>query len=70
MTRGLLCEDAAEGLLQHSWSGPDETVGLVVKIAGGIGCTPAQVALAWLAARRGNVVPLPGATSVSQLDEN
>jgi diketogulonate reductase-like aldo/keto reductase len=28
------------------------------------------VALAWLAARRGNVIPLLGATSVSQLDEN
>jgi diketogulonate reductase-like aldo/keto reductase len=29
-----------------------------------------QVALAWLAARRGNIIPLLGATSVPQLDEN
>ena len=28
------------------------------------------MALAWLAARRGNIIPLLGATSVSQLDEN
>jgi Aldo/keto reductase family len=35
-----------------------------------MGCTPPQVALAWLAARRGNIIPLLGATSVSQLDEN
>jgi diketogulonate reductase-like aldo/keto reductase len=30
----------------------------------------AQLALAWLAARRGNIIPLLGATSVSQLEEN
>jgi aryl-alcohol dehydrogenase-like predicted oxidoreductase len=68
--QGRLRDDAAEGIFQHSWSGPDETVDLVARIAGDIGCTPAQVALAWLAARRGNVIPLLGATSVSQLDEN
>ncbi len=68
--QGRLRDDAAEGIFQHSWSGPDETVDLVVRIAGDIGCTPAQVALAWLAARRGNIIPLLGATSVSQLDEN
>jgi aryl-alcohol dehydrogenase-like predicted oxidoreductase len=68
--QGRLRDDAAEGIFQHSWSGPDETVDLVVRIAGDVGCTPAQVALAWLAARRGNIIPLLGATSVSQLDEN
>jgi aryl-alcohol dehydrogenase-like predicted oxidoreductase len=68
--QGRLRDDATEGIFQHSWSGPDETVDLVARVAGDIGCTPAQVALAWLAARRGNVIPLLGATSVSQLDEN
>ena len=68
--QGRLRDDAAEGIFQHSWSGPDETVDLVVRIAGDIGCTPAQVALAWLAARRGNIIPLLGATSAAQLDEN
>jgi len=68
--QGRLHDDAAEGIFQHSWSGPDETVGLVVRIAGEVGCTPAQVALAWLAARPGNVIPLIGATGVAQLEEN
>ena len=68
--QGRLRDDAAEGIFQHSWSGPDETIDLVVRIAGAIGCTPAQVALAWLAARPGNTIPLLGATSVAQLDEN
>ncbi|HLK78424.1 MAG TPA: aldo/keto reductase [Streptosporangiaceae bacterium] len=48
----------------------DETVDLVATIAGDMGCTPAQVALAWLAGRRGNIIPLLGATSVAQLEEN
>jgi aryl-alcohol dehydrogenase-like predicted oxidoreductase len=68
--QGRLRDDAEEGIFQHSWSGPDETVDLVVQIAGELGCTPAQVALAWLAARRGNIIPLVGATSVAQLEEN
>lgn len=68
--QGRLRDDVAEGIFQHSWSGPDETVDLVGRIAGDIGCTPAQVALAWLAARHGNVIPLIGATSVAQLEEN
>jgi aryl-alcohol dehydrogenase-like predicted oxidoreductase len=67
---GRLREDATEGIFQHSWSGPDETIDLVVKIAADIGCTPAQAAIAWLAARRGNIIPLLGATSAAQLDEN
>jgi aryl-alcohol dehydrogenase-like predicted oxidoreductase len=68
--QGRLRDDAAEGIFQHSWSDPDETVDLVVRIAADIGCTPAQVAIAWLAARRGNIIPLLGATSPTQLDEN
>ncbi len=43
---------------------------LVAGIAADIGCTAAQVAIAWLSARRGNVIPLLGATGVAQLQEN
>ncbi len=58
-------------LFQHSWNGPDETVRLVLEIAGDLGRTPAQLALAWIAAtRRGNVIPLLGIKSLAQLDEN
>ena len=34
------------------------------------GCTPAQLALAWLLAKGANIVPIPGTTSVEHLAEN
>jgi aryl-alcohol dehydrogenase-like predicted oxidoreductase len=34
------------------------------------GCTPAQLALAWLLAKASNIVPIPGTTSVEHLAEN
>lgn len=34
------------------------------------GCTPAQLALAWLMSRGPNVVPIPGTRSIARLDEN
>ena len=34
------------------------------------GCTPAQLALAWLLAKSANIVPIPGTTSVEHLAEN
>ncbi len=34
------------------------------------GATPGQVALAWLLARKPWIVPIPGTTSLSHLDEN
>jgi aryl-alcohol dehydrogenase-like predicted oxidoreductase len=35
-----------------------------------VGCTPAQLALAWLLARGDSVVPIPGTTRVEHLQEN
>jgi aryl-alcohol dehydrogenase-like predicted oxidoreductase len=34
------------------------------------GCTPAQLALAWLLAQGEHVIPIPGTTQVAHLDEN
>jgi aryl-alcohol dehydrogenase-like predicted oxidoreductase len=34
------------------------------------GCTPAQLALAWLLQRGDDIVPIPGTTKVSRLREN
>lgn len=34
------------------------------------GCTPAQLALAWLLVRHDNVIPIPGTSSVKRLEEN
>jgi aryl-alcohol dehydrogenase-like predicted oxidoreductase len=39
-------------------------------IAGDKGCTPAQLALAWLLAQGRDVVPIPGTTRVARLEEN
>lgn len=47
-----------------------EIVDAVVDVAGRIGATPAQVALAWLRTRPGVVLPIVGARRVSQLQEN
>jgi aryl-alcohol dehydrogenase-like predicted oxidoreductase len=39
-------------------------------IAAEKGCTPAQLALAWLLAQGPDVIPIPGTTKVARLDEN
>jgi aryl-alcohol dehydrogenase-like predicted oxidoreductase len=42
----------------------------VRQLAEAKGCTPAQLALAWLLARSPVMVPIPGTTSVEHLEEN
>ena len=39
-------------------------------LAAEAGCTPAQLALAWLLSRGDHVVPIPGTTSIRHLREN
>ncbi|MGW5116969.1 aldo/keto reductase [Streptomyces noursei] len=48
----------------------DETVTTVLEVAEQGGWSPAQVALAWLRQRPGNVIPIIGATKESQLADN
>jgi aryl-alcohol dehydrogenase-like predicted oxidoreductase len=45
-------------------------VDLLDRIAGQKGATAAQIALAWLLAQKPWVVPIPGTTKLSRLDEN
>ncbi|MFM5917095.1 MAG: aldo/keto reductase [Novosphingobium sp.] len=45
-------------------------VELIEGIGGEIGATPAQVALAWLLAQHEWIVPIPGTTKLSRLEEN
>lgn len=45
-------------------------VDLLKRIAGDKGGTPAQVALAWLLARKPWIVPIPGTTKLRRLEEN
>jgi aryl-alcohol dehydrogenase-like predicted oxidoreductase len=40
------------------------------QIAMHAGCTPAQLAIAWLLARSDHIVPIPGTTNVAHLEEN
>src|SRR5207248_2930037 len=42
----------------------------VQEIARGKGCTPAQLALAWLLARGNDIVPIPGTKQRARLEEN
>jgi aryl-alcohol dehydrogenase-like predicted oxidoreductase len=42
----------------------------VASVADDIGCTAAQVALAWLTHQPGSVIPIIGARHVKQLDDN
>ena len=45
-------------------------VDLLARIAGRLGATPAQVALAWLLAQQPWIVPIPGTRRLSRLEEN
>ena len=42
----------------------------VTRIAAGKGCTPAQLALAWLLSRGQDIVPIPGSTRIERVREN
>jgi pyridoxine 4-dehydrogenase len=43
---------------------------LVSRAAAELNCTPSQVALAWLLARSRVILPIPGTSSISHLEEN
>jgi len=45
-------------------------IDLLARIAKQKGATPAQIALAWLLAQKPWIVPIPGTTKLSRLDEN
>ncbi len=52
--------------LQHNLS----IVDIIVDVSKRKGCTPAQLALAWLLAQGKDIVPIPGTRSIERLDEN
>ena len=45
-------------------------IALLEQIGGRLGATPAQIALAWLLAQRPWIVPIPGTTKLTRLEEN
>ena len=54
----------------QAMQGNQALVDLLRRVAGELSATPAQVALAWLLARKPWVVPIPGTTRLSRLREN
>ena len=52
--------------LQHNLQILDKQIELAKRK----GCTPAQLALAWLLAQDNTIVPIPGTRSIERLDEN
>ncbi len=56
----------ADGNLEHNL----RLVDVVKEIAAAHGCTPGQVALAWLLARSRVMLPIPGTSSVEHLEQN
>jgi aryl-alcohol dehydrogenase-like predicted oxidoreductase len=55
---------------QEAMAANQALVDLVRAIAAPLGATPAQVALAWLLAQGDSIVPIPGTTKLSRLEEN
>lgn len=47
-----------------------DVVAAVQRIAAARGCTPAQLALAWLLAQGDDIVPIPGSTRAERVEEN
>jgi aryl-alcohol dehydrogenase-like predicted oxidoreductase len=70
-TRGAVVADSARAAFV---GGPDEAqfevIDAVAQIAAELGTTSAAVALAWLRARRGTVVPILGARRLHHLEDN
>ncbi|MFI9719888.1 aldo/keto reductase [Streptomyces sp. NPDC052396] len=64
---GRLNSDTWQDRKDHN---EDEVIGTLLSVAEQGGWTPAQVALAWLRAQPGNVIPIIGATKESQLADN
>lgn len=66
--------EAGKGRLAASNGSADERAAAVVRevvsVAGEIGASAPQVALAWLLARRGTVIPIVGSTKEEQLRDN
>ena len=63
----------AEGRAQLRGQVTDRSLGIaaeVISVADALGATPSQVAIAWVRQGEGNIIPLVGARTESQLSEN
>jgi len=70
---GLPPEDFRRGLPRFQPGNVERNLGLVDRlsaVAAELGCTPAQLALAWLLAQGDEIVPIPGTKRRKYLEEN
>jgi aryl-alcohol dehydrogenase-like predicted oxidoreductase len=84
VARGFLCDavhdvasleakDLRRGMPRFEAANYAENLKLLpgyIALAREAGCTPAQLALAWLLHKRGDIIPIPGTTSVDHLRED
>ena len=70
LVRGAGKEKLRAGLVGCGGRGTQAVVDLLTSIGKQKGATPAQIALAWLLAQKPWLVPIPGTTKLSRLDEN
>ncbi|HXD17042.1 MAG TPA: aldo/keto reductase [Vicinamibacterales bacterium] len=72
-TSTFAADDVRRRLPRFQEGNFDRNLALVTRleeIAGRKGCTPAQLALAWLLAKGNDIVPIPGTKRVAHLEEN
>lgn len=65
-SRLVRSERVESGNLEHNL----QLVDGLHTVAGDLGCTPGQLALAWLLAQGLDIVPIPGTRSIAHLEEN
>ena len=69
----LVAKDLRRGMPRFQTDNFNANLPLLIEylgIARELGCTPAQLALAWLLAQGPHVIPIPGTRSVEHLEEN
>jgi aryl-alcohol dehydrogenase-like predicted oxidoreductase len=78
LARGVRDDAYVEGDIRHAmprFSGPNlahnlRAVAKFDALAAEIGCTPAQLALAWVLSRGDHIIPIPGTRSIAHLEED
>jgi aryl-alcohol dehydrogenase-like predicted oxidoreductase len=72
-TEQLEEKDIRKGMPRFQGENLQHNLGLYERFKGladRLGCTPAQLSIAWVLSRAENIVPIPGTTRVKHLEEN
>lgn len=66
---GLYARSEMRPQAEYGHAANTERMAVLAEVARELGATPTQVVLAWLVASRPSIIPITGASSVAQLDE-